>query len=133
MSVDASRTSVSIRPEAATVDQFPSVSPPTGTDVTSALAGLRGIAHAARVILADDDREIAIPGCLRLLRQVDEMLSTVAAGLADDGRTWRAVRARRDELGVYLLATETLRDVGVNPDAVIALLRRGVALADANL
>jgi hypothetical protein len=133
MFAGASRTSVSIRPEVVTVNHVPSQPPPVGSDVTSALAGMSGIVHAARAILADDDRDIAIPGCLRLLRQVDELLGAVAADLADDGRTWRAVRARRDELGVYLLATETLRDVGVNPDAVIALLHRGVALADATL
>lgn len=108
-------------------------SPPAGANAASALVDIHGTVRAARAVLANDDFDVAIPECLRLLRQVDHMLISVAADLAHDGMTWRNVQALRDELGGYLLASETLRDVGVKPNAVVALLERGVALADATL
>jgi hypothetical protein len=104
-----------------------------GADIARTLVGIHGTVRAARAVLASPDFEIAIPECVRLLRQVEEMLDTAVVDLADDGRIWRTLRALRDELGGYLLATETLRDVGVKPDAVMALLHRSVAIADATL
>jgi hypothetical protein len=102
-------------------------------DFGGALVSIRGIVRDAHAALAADDRTIGIPECLRLLRQLDHVLDAVAVAFADDGRAWSAVRSLRDELGGYLLATETLRDVGVNTEAVVALLQRGVALADSTL
>jgi hypothetical protein len=102
-------------------------------DFAVALVDIHGTVRAARDVLANDDSEIAIPECLRLLREVDNMLYAVAADFSHDGLTWRTVQALRDELGGYLLASETLRDEGVKPNAVLALLHRSVELADATL
>jgi len=96
------------------------------------LIGIHGKVRAARAVLTGPDFEIAITECVRLLRQVEDMLDTAVVDLCDDGRICRTLRDLRDELGGYLLATETLRDVGVKPDAVMALLRRSVAIADAS-
>lgn len=102
-------------------------------DFAGALVSIHGIIRDAHAALAADDGSLGIPECLRLLRQLEDVLDAVAADFADDGRAWSAVRSLRDELGGYLLATETLRDVGVNSKTVIALLQRGVALADTTL
>jgi hypothetical protein len=102
-------------------------------DIAMTLIDIHGTVRAARAVLAGPDLDVAIPECVRLLRQVEEMLDVAVVDLADDGRIWRTLRALRDEIGGYLLATETLRDVGVKSDAVIALLHRGVAIADATL
>jgi hypothetical protein len=102
-----------------------------GPDFAGALVSIHSIIRDAHAALAADDR--GIPECLRLLRQLEDALDAMAVAFADDGRAWSAVRSLRDELGGYLLATETLREVGVNSKAVIALLHRGVALADATL
>lgn len=101
--------------------------------VEDALLGIHGILRAARGVLADWDSDVAIPECLRLLHEVEDMLNLVAADLAHDVATWRSVRSLRDELAGYVLATETLRDVGVNSTAVVALLHRSVALANATI
>ena len=101
--------------------------------VAGALVGIHGILHSARSVLGDCDSEVAISECLRLLHEVDDMLNSVAADLADDWPTWRNVRALRDELAGYVLATETLHDVGAKPTAVVALLHRGVDLANATI
>ena len=97
------------------------------------LVAIQGILKSARAVLAECDCDVAIPECLRLLREVEDKLNLVASDFAHDPPISRSLRSLRDEVAGYVLATQTLQDVGVKPTVVVALLHRGVDLANATI